>query len=85
MGVGEFAADDYVFHDPSAPEPVRGPDGDREVAETGTQIIDGHIETDQLLTMDDDVARWTRRGTHVGKAGTTEPTDEEVNPGGVRQ
>ena len=82
--IDELVAEDFVLHDPSMPEPIRGPDEYREMAETGAGVIDGPIEMDQLLSMDDYVvARWTQRGTHVGEMGGIEPTNEEVTITGI--
>ncbi|MFC4549056.1 MULTISPECIES: ester cyclase [Halorussus] len=82
--IDELVAEDYVLHDPSMPEPVRGRDEYREMAEMGASIVDGPIEIDQLLAMDDYVvSRWTQRGTHVGKMGNVEPTNEEVTINGI--
>lgn len=66
--VDDLVAEDYVLHDPSMPEPVRGPDGYREMAEEGASIIDGLIEINQLISIDDwVVSRWTQHDTHVGE------------------
>lgn len=66
--IDELVAEDFVLHDSSMPEPIRGPDGYREMAELGADTVDGSIEIDQLLSMDDwVVARWTQTGTHVGE------------------
>ena len=82
--IDELVAEDFVLHDPSMPEPIRGPEGYREMAEMGSGIVDGRIEIEQLLSMDDwVVARWTQTGTHVGDIGEIEPTNEEVTITGI--
>ncbi|MFD1514754.1 ester cyclase [Halomarina rubra] len=82
--VGDLVAPDYEFHDSTLPEPIRGPEGYREMAEMGADIVDGHVETDLLLAVDDyAVARWTQTGRHVGRMGAIEPTDEEVTITGI--
>ena len=82
--IDELVDEDFVLHDPSMPEPVRGPDGYREMAEMGADIVDGPVEIDQLLAADDwVVSRWTQTGTHVGKMGNVEPTNEEVTITGI--
>ncbi|WP_227374544.1 ester cyclase [Haladaptatus halobius] len=82
--IDELVADDYVLHDPSMPEPVRGPEGYREMAEMGAGTVDGPIEMDQLISTDDFViARWTQRGPHVGEVAGIEPTNEEVTVTGI--
>lgn len=66
------------------PEPVHGPAGFREMTGRGATIIDGPLEIDQLLSVDDYVvARWTQTGTHVGRMGRIEPTNEAVTITGM--
>lgn len=82
--IDELVAEDYVLHDPDMPEPVRGREGYREMAEGGTSMIDGLIEIDQTISLDDwVVSRWTQRGTHVGEMMGIEPTNEEVTVTGI--
>ncbi|WP_227353589.1 ester cyclase [Haladaptatus salinisoli] len=82
--IDELVADDYALHDPSMPEPVRGPEGYREMAEMGAGTVDGPIEIDQLISTDDYVvARWTQRGAHTGEMAGIEPTNEEVTVTGI--
>ena len=80
----DFVVDDYRYRDSTLLEPIRGPEGYREMAEMGASIVDGHIRIDQFLSFDDYVvARWTRTGTHVGRMGAIEPTGEEVTITGI--
>lgn len=82
--IDDLVHEEYVLHDPSLPEAVHGPEGFREMAEMGAAVVDGPIEVDQLLSVNDYVvARWTQRGTHVGQLGRIEPTDEEVTITGI--
>ena len=82
--IDELVAEDFVLHDPSMPEQIHGPEQYREMAKMGASIVDGPIEIDQLLSMDDYVvSRWTQRGTHVGQMGSIEPTNEEVTITGI--
>lgn len=82
--VDELVDEDYVLHDPSMPEPVRGPDGYREMAEMGAGVVDGPIEAEQVISTGDwVVTRWTQRGTHTGEMAGIEPTDEEVTITGI--
>jgi predicted ester cyclase len=82
--IDEHVAEDYVLHDPDMPDPVRGREGYREMAEGGASMIDGSIEIDQAISMDDwVVSRWTQRGTHVGEMMGIEPTNEEVTVTGI--
>lgn len=82
--IDELVAEDYVLHDSSLPEPVRGPDGYREMAEMGAGMVDGQIDIDQVITTDDlVVSRWTQKGTHTGEMAGIEPTNEEVTITGI--
>ncbi|QLG60665.1 ester cyclase [Halorarum salinum] len=82
--IDELVADDYVLHDSSMPEPVRGPDGYREMAEMGAGVVDGRIEAEQVISTGDwVVTRWTMRGTHTGEMAGVEPTNEEVTMTGI--
>ena len=82
--IDELVAEDYVLHDSSMPEPVRGPDGYREMAEMGAGVIDGDIEADQVISTGDwVVSRWTQRGTHAGEMAGVEPTNQEVEITGI--
>lgn len=82
--IDELVAEDYVLHDPTLPEPVRGPDGYREMAEMGAGIVDGKFEVEQLISTGDYViGRWKQTGTHVGKMGNIEPTNEDVTITGI--
>ena len=82
--INELVAEDYVLHDPDMPEPVHGREGYREMAEEGTSMIDGSIEIDHTISMDDwVVSRWTQRGTHIREMMGIEPTNEEVTVTGI--
>lgn len=82
--IDELVAEDYVLHDPSMPEEIRGPDGYREMAEMGAGIVDGSISIDQMISTDDMVvSRWTQQGTHTGEMAGVEPTNEEVTITGI--
>lgn len=82
--IDEYVADDFVLHDPSMTESIHGPDEYREMAEMGAGVIDGPIETEQLLSMGDwVVSRWSQTGEHVGEMAGIEPTNEEVTITGI--
>lgn len=82
--IDELVAEDYVLHDEFMPEPMRGREGYREMAEMASGIIDGPIETHQLISTDDYViGRWSQTGRHVGEMMGIEPTDEEVTVTGI--
>ncbi|WP_254532832.1 ester cyclase [Natrinema gelatinilyticum] len=79
----DLVSEDYVFHDPSMPEDTEwasGREGYRMMAEMCAGIIDGTLEFEQVIsTRDYVVGRWKQTGTHVGKMGNIEPTNEEVS------
>ena len=85
--VDELVAEDYVLHDPSMPEDTDWPggrEGYRQMAEMGSQMIDGPLEVEQVVPADEYVVvRWRQTGTHVGRMGTVEPTNEEVTVTGI--
>lgn len=66
--VDDFYTADYVLHDPSQPEPIRGIEGVRAfVAAIATGFPDIKITIDDLLAEGDKVIhRVTARGTHQG-------------------
>lgn len=82
--IDELVAEDYVLHDQSMPEPMRGREVYREMAEMGAGIIDGPLVTEQLISTDDFViGRWSQTGEHVGEMMGIEPTHEEVTVTGI--
>ncbi|WP_121743502.1 ester cyclase [Natronorubrum halophilum] len=85
--IDELVAEDYVLHDPSMPEETEWPagrDGYRQMAEMGSEIIDGPLEIEQLLPAGDHVViRWKQTGTHVGEMEEIDPTNEEVTVTGI--
>ncbi|WP_231188828.1 ester cyclase [Haladaptatus sp. DYF46] len=82
--IDELVAEDYVLHDQSMPEPMRGREVYREMAEMGAGIIDGPIVTEQLISIDDYViGRWSQTGEFVGEMMGIEPTHEEVTVTGI--
>ena len=68
--IDERIADDYVLHDSSMSDDSswpRDPEGCRQMAEAGGDMIDGPVEIDRLVATDDwIVARFTVRGTTSG-------------------
>jgi predicted ester cyclase len=83
--IDEYLAPGYIGHDPSEPEPIRGPQGFRRQIEkylaafpdTRFTIDDQFAEGDQVAT------RWTARGTHQGEIGGISPTGKEVTVTGL--
>ena len=82
--VDELVADDCVFHDAFASEPIRGPEGMHEYVETLAPVLDGRVEIEQVIAKDDwIVSRFVARGTHVGAFSGIEPTNEAVEVMGI--
>jgi steroid delta-isomerase-like uncharacterized protein len=83
--VDELIASDYVGHDPTQPEPIRGPEGYKQFVgmyqaafEDGMVTIDDEIAEGDLV-----VTRWTGRGTHTGELMGIAPTGKEVTVSGI--
>ena len=84
--IDELIDEDYVIHDPSMPEGdwPRGPEGVREMAEIGAEMIDGPLELEQVIPAGEYVvSRWKQTGPFVGEMGRIDPTDEEVTITGM--
>ncbi len=83
--IDEFIGSGYIGYDPSAPEPISGPDGARTQIQ---QYIDGfpngRITVDDQIAEGDKVAsRWTARGTQTGEVAGIAPTGREVTVSGL--
>lgn len=78
--IDDLVAEDFVGYDSSQPEPVRGPDGVREVAEMLlTAFPDTEVQLEQVVAEDEWVAqRLTTSGTHEGAFMGIDPTGEEI-------
>jgi steroid delta-isomerase-like uncharacterized protein len=81
----EIYSDDYVGHDPTKPEPIRGIEGAKEEAAGYRAAF-----SDLTLTIDNQVAegeyvvtRWTARGTHDGDLEGIAPTGVSATTGGI--
>ncbi len=83
--IDEYVAPRYVGHDPSEPEPIRGPQGFRALVENYLAAFpDGRITVDDQFATGDRVAtRWTARGTHEGELAGISPTGKEVTVTGL--
>jgi steroid delta-isomerase-like uncharacterized protein len=83
--VDEHVADDYVGHDPSNPEPLRGPAGVKEFIRTyRTAFRDARVTVEEQLAEGDFVAtRWTGRGIHEGELMGIQPTGKEATVSGI--
>lgn len=83
--VDELFADDYVLHDPNAPDEIRGRDGFKGYVSTFHQAFPD-LEVEQLdqLVDDDRVAtRFVIRGTHEGELFGVPPTGAKVTVDGT--
>ena len=83
--IDEHLAADYVGHDPSMPEPIRGPAGFREFVRTYQNAFrDARITVEEQLAEGDLVAtRWTGRGIHDGELMGVQPTGKETTVTGI--
>ena len=83
--VDELVDRDYTGHDPSQPEPTRGPAGFREFISTYLAgFPDARITVDQQLAEGEFVAtRWTGRGTHEGELMGIAATGKQVTVTGI--
>lgn len=83
--VDECCATGYVGHDPSEPEPIRGPEGlKRQFEKYLAAFPDGRITVDDQFSDGSRVAtRWTGRGTHQGELSGIAPTGKEVTVTGL--
>ena len=83
--IDEHVAASYVGHDPSQPEPVRGPDGFKEFIRTYRAAFrDARITIDHMFADGDFVAtRWTGRGVHEGELMGIAPTGKEATVTGI--
>jgi steroid delta-isomerase-like uncharacterized protein len=83
--IDELVSADYVGHDPTEPEPIRGREALRESIEKYVGAFPGGtITIEEQITDGDRVAtRWTARGTHMGEIAGIGPTGKEVTVSGV--
>jgi steroid delta-isomerase-like uncharacterized protein len=83
--IDEFVSPDYVGHDPSEPEPTRGPAGMKEFVARYRAAFEGASLTvhDQIAEGDSVATRWTGRGTHTGEIAGIAPTGKDVTVSGL--
>lgn len=83
--IDELVAQNYVGHDPTQPEPIRGRDGFRQFVDMYQSAFDDATVTidDQIAEADRVVTRWTGRGTHTGELMGIAPTGKEVTVSGI--
>ena len=78
--IDDLVDEDFVGYDPSRPEPVRGPEGVREVVEMlFSAFPDTQVDLEEIVAEGDRIAmRITASGTHEGEFMGIEPTGEEM-------
>jgi steroid delta-isomerase-like uncharacterized protein len=83
--VDELYAADYIGHDPTRPEPIRGPAGVKEqVSGYRTAFPDLQLTADEIVAEGDlVVTRWTATGTHEGELFGVTPTGRQVTATGI--
>jgi hypothetical protein len=83
--IDEYLAPGYIGHDPSEPEPIRGPEGFRgQIEKYLAAFPDTRFTIDDQFAEGEHVAtRWTARGTHQGEIGGISPTGKEVTRHGT--
>jgi predicted ester cyclase len=83
--IDKYVAPAYIAHDPSEPEPIRGPEGFKaQIQKYLAGFPDGRITVDDQIAEGDKVAtRWTGRGTQTGEIAGIAPTGKEVTVTGT--
>ena len=81
----ELFTSDYVLHDPSLPEEMRGPEGVKGVVQMYRSAFpDTNITVeDQIAEEERVVTRWTGRGTHQGELMGIPPSGNQVEVSGI--
>jgi steroid delta-isomerase-like uncharacterized protein len=81
----DLVDDRYVGHDPSLPEPLRGPQGFKDnVSMFRAAYSDAQITVEDQVAEGAKVAsRWTGRGTHDGELMGIAPTGKQVAVAGL--
>ncbi|MEW6635831.1 MAG: ester cyclase [Actinomycetota bacterium] len=83
--VEEIYAPDYVLHEPSLSEDLRGPEGVERYARMYRDAFpDMHITVeDEIAERDKLVMRWIARGTHTGDLTDISPTGNRAEMPGI--
>ena len=81
----EIYAPDFVGHDPSSPEEIRGPEGVKQFASAFRSAFPDMQSTveDQIAEGDKVVTRYTSSGTHQGELMGIPPTGNPVEMTGI--
>jgi steroid delta-isomerase-like uncharacterized protein len=75
---------DYVLHDPSMPEEVRGVEGAKEMVETYRSAFGLRVTIEQQIADGDYVAtRYTARGKHDSEFMGVPPTGRDLTVAGI--
>lgn len=79
--IDDFVAEDFVGHDPTLPEPMRGSEDVREMVEMVlTAFPDVQVELEEAVVEGDRIAlRNSITGTHDGEYMGIQPTGEEID------
>jgi steroid delta-isomerase-like uncharacterized protein len=83
--VDRLVAPEYIGHDPSQPEPIRGIDGIKAFVEKFRESFSNtHITIEEQVGEGETVAtRWTGRGTHTGEISGIAATGKDVTIAGT--
>jgi len=83
--VDELVAPDFVNHDPSSPEEIRGPEGLKDFIRTYRSAFpDIRVRTeDQIAEGDKVVSRWTGGGTQQGELLGMPPSGKQATVTGI--
>ena len=83
--VDELFDTDYVGHEPTMPEPIRGAGGVKEFISTYREAYpDAQLKVEEQVAEGDFVAsRWMARGTQDGELMGIEPTGKQVTVSGL--
>jgi steroid delta-isomerase-like uncharacterized protein len=81
----EVFSKDYAGYLPGMPEPVRGPEGFRQLVQGyRTAFPDVHLTVEDVFALGDRVAvRWVSRGTHLGPLMGIPPTQRRIEIMGI--
>ena len=81
----ELFTSDYVLHDPSLPEEMRGPEGVKGYVQMYRSAFpDTNITVeDQIAEEERVVTRWTGRGTHQGELMGIPPSGNQIEVSGI--
>lgn len=79
--IDDLVAEEFVGYDPSLPEPIRGPDGVRKIAEMMLSAFpDAQVDLEEVIAEGDLIAVRIRcTGTHEGEYMGIDPTGEDVD------